>query len=52
MLNELALAPAPVRTMLNRLGSSCGLAELCSERAEFLLRCLLLNKDIDSVFGI
>ena len=36
-LNRLVLAPAPIRTMLNRLGSSCGPAELCFKRVELSL---------------
>ena len=35
--------------MLNGLGSSCGLAEPCLKRVEFLLRYLPLNRDIDSI---
>ena len=48
MFNRLVLAPAPMRTMLNRRGSSCGPADLCLKRVEFLLRYLPLNRDIDS----
>ena len=52
MLNRQVPAPIPTGTMLNRLGSSCGPAELCLKRAEFLLRCLPLNKDIDGTLQL
>ena len=45
MLNRLVLAPAPMGTMLNGLGSSCGPAELCLRRAESLLSGKHLNKN-------